>query len=117
MVVGAPGHRQLARRDPVHGDGHDGVSTVDLSVARRQQCDSDAVLNRLERLFRTSDLAGNDRRCAVSCVSRTRRFSRTNNVTRRSRSSSRICLLNAGWEMNSRSAARVKCSSSATATK
>ena len=51
-------------------------------------------------------------------VSATVRRSRTKSGVRSSTSSRRICLLSAGWEMNSRSvAARVKLSSSATATK
>ena len=51
-------------------------------------------------------------------VSRTVRWSRSNSLARSEASSSRICLLNVGWAMKSRSfAALVKLSSSATATK
>ncbi len=54
---------------------------------------------------------------APAAVNATERWSRSNSVTRRRVSNWRICLLNDGWAMNSRLAALVKLSSSATATK
>lgn len=63
----------------------------------------------------TSWACGN--RASPTAVNRTVRRSRSNRTTPSRFSSIRICLLSAGWETNSRSAARVKLNSSATAVK
>src|SRR5688500_4113808 len=57
------------------------------------------------------------RKSRPACVSATRRLVRSNNAVPSSSSSSLTCWLSGGWEMLRRSAARRKCSSSATAMK
>ena len=100
---------------------HDPAARERVDEADRER-PGDEPAQRGDRLLgRAATWASAARACGSSAspagVSGTERRSRRKTRSPSSASSRRICWLTAGWAIRSRSAARVKCASSATATK
>jgi hypothetical protein len=113
-------HRRVVLAIGMQGGWQDGGKRQGGGKADAQLADFPAcgAARLLGGVFGISQNApGTLQKLLTGCGQLTLRFSRRNRATPSSASSAWICWDKGGWAMCSRSAARVKCSSSATVTK